>query len=44
MMSNSFMRRTFIFRDIEKIFDVHNSLRDALNAYETDKKAQPIYN
>jgi anti-anti-sigma factor len=43
VMGNSFMRRTFIFRDIERIFDVHNTLREAINAYETDEKKIPVY-
>ena len=31
IMSNSFMKRTFMFQDIAKIFRVYNSIREALD-------------
>ena len=37
VISNSFMRRTFILGDIEKVFEVYDSLREAMNAYKEEE-------
>ena len=34
VMNDTFMTRTFIFRDIERVFNVYNKLNQAIDAYK----------
>ena len=34
VISDSFMKRTFIFKDIERVFDVYETINEAMDAYK----------